>query len=442
MNKSKVSVVRYEAPVESVRKAVDLCHGLDSLPTGPVKVFVKPNIVFWARNVDFPKWGVLTTSRVVHDVVMLLKERGVQDITIGEGSVTYDAKHTEPSPQAFEGLGYANLVKRYGVKLINVFDRPFEKVDLGDGITLNFNSDFVNSDFVVSLPVMKTHAQTVVSLGIKNFKGLIDVNSRRKCHSADPEKNLDFMISKLADRLPPSLTLLDGIFTNERGPSFDGRIRRNNILVASRDIFEADKVGARLLGYDPSEVPHLAHALKRAGKAFDLSAVEVIGEKIEDLTMKLEYSFAYNEAGSLPIPFEKMGIKGLSYPKYDGSLCTGCSVLTSVLLLAIAGAWRGEPWDDVEVLTGKFMKPTPGMKKTLLLGKCMYSAHKDNPDIKQAIAVKGCPPNLDEVVNAVHELGIAIDGELIKNVDASPAVFLSRYKGKPEFDASLFRIDD
>ena len=108
--------------------------------------------------------------------------------------------------------------------------------------------------------------QTVVSLGIKNLKGLIDVNSRRKCHSVDPEKNLDFMVSKLADRLPPSLTLLDGIFTNERGPAFDGRIRRSNILVASQDVFTADRVGARILGYGPSEVPHLAHALSEPEK--------------------------------------------------------------------------------------------------------------------------------------------------------------------------------
>ncbi len=442
MNKSKVSIVRYEAPFESVRKAVELCHGLDSLPAGPVRVFIKPNIVFWAGRVDFPKWGVITTSRVVHDVVALLKERGVNDITIGEGSATYDPKKPEPSPQAFATLGYPELTKRYGVKVINVFDRPFEKVDLGDGVTLNFNSDFVNSDFVVTLPVMKTHAQTVVSLGVKNLKGLIDVNSRRKCHSADPERNLHFMISKLADKLPRSLAVLDGIFTNERGPAFDGRMRRSNILVASTDVFAADKVGARILGYEATEVPHLAHVLKRAGRALDLSDVEVIGEKVEDLTTRLEYSFAYNETGALPAPMEKMGIRGLSYPKYDESLCTGCSILTGVLLTTIAMAWRGEPWDDVEVLTGKIMKPSPGMKKTLLLGKCMYTAHKNNADINQMIAVKGCPPNLDEVVNAVHELGIMIDREVIKNLDMAPAVFLSRYQGKPEFDASLFKVED
>ena len=74
MGKSLVSIVRYEEPLESVRKAVGLCGGLDHL-SARAKVFIKPNIVFWTRKVDFPKWGVITTSRLVEDMVVLLKER-------------------------------------------------------------------------------------------------------------------------------------------------------------------------------------------------------------------------------------------------------------------------------------------------------------------------------------------------------------------------------
>jgi uncharacterized protein (DUF362 family) len=45
MKKYKVAVVKYEKPLESVRKAVDLCAGLDHMPAG-ARVFIKPNIVF------------------------------------------------------------------------------------------------------------------------------------------------------------------------------------------------------------------------------------------------------------------------------------------------------------------------------------------------------------------------------------------------------------
>ena len=86
MGKPVVSIVRYEENQGSVRKAVELCGGLDHLPSR-AKVFIKPNIVFWTHKVAFPKWGVITTSRTVEAMVILLKERGVEEITIGEGIV-------------------------------------------------------------------------------------------------------------------------------------------------------------------------------------------------------------------------------------------------------------------------------------------------------------------------------------------------------------------
>ncbi|MFC1859432.1 DUF362 domain-containing protein [Thermodesulfobacteriota bacterium] len=439
MRKTKVAIVRYEKPTESVRQAVALSQGLDHMPA-KARVFIKPNIVFWSRSVPIPKWGVITTSRVVEDMVILLKEQGIDDIIIGEGTVLAHPKDNETMPHAFETLGYNNLKKRYGVKTISIFERPFEKVDLGDGVELNFNSDILNSDFVVDVPVMKTHAQAVVTLGIKNLKGAIDIPSRKIAHSADPQKDLNFIIAKLADRMPPIFTLLDGIYTNERGPGFEGRMHRSNLLVASADILSADMVGAKVLGYEPSQIPHLVHAARNRKRPNDLSDIEVVGEKIEDVASFHEHAFPYTEDGSLPAAIAKRGISGLSYKKYDTTICTYCSPVNIALLTAIVGAWQGEPWDDVEVLSGKAMHPTPGKKKTILLGKCMYEANKDHPDIQEMLAIKGCPPPPKQIVKVLHQAGIQIDPDIINNLDRLPGMFMKRYEGKPEFDEELFRV--
>lgn len=439
MEKPLVALVRYESPYESVKKAVTLCNGFQALPPN-ARVFIKPNIVFWNRFTPFPKWGVVTTSRVIEDVVVLLKEHGINDITIGEGSVLFDPKDHETPAHAFEHLGYNELKKRLGINVVNVFERPFEKTDLGNGVLLNFNADFLESDFVVNVPVMKTHAQTVVSLGIKNLKGMIDMNSRKKCHAADPTRDLHFMVAHLANRLPASLTILDGIFTNERGPGFDGKMRRSNVLIASTDVFSADKVGAKILGYDVPQVPHLLHASRLFHRTEDLSDLEIVGGKTEDFAMNLRYSFTYNESNTLPLPFEKMGIKGVSYPKYDESLCTYCSVLTGIILTAIAFAWQGESWDDVEVLTGKVMKPTPDRKHTILLGKCLYEANRDHPDIEKMITIKTCPPSPQAVVKALHQVGIMVNPSIFDHIEQAPGFFMERYAGKPDFDESLFRV--
>lgn len=439
MNRHTVALVRYETPLESVRRATELSHGLAHLQAH-AKVFIKPNIVFWAKSVAFPKWGVLTTSRVVEDMVHVLKDQGIDNITIGEGLTLFNPKDRETPAEAFEGLGYGILGKRYGVKFVNVHERPFEKVDLGDGIELKFNADILRSDFVVNLPVLKTHAQTVVSLGIKNLKGMLHVSSRKRCHSADPAKDLHFHVARLADKLPPSFTLLDGIYTLERGPAFDGKVKRSNILVASRDILSADLVGARVLGIDPSAVPHLVHAARNLSRPVDLSDVEVQGETIEDLTIPHRYSFPYNEKGTLPIQMERMGIQGLEYRKYDTTMCTYCSALTGTILTSIALAWKGRPWDNVEVLTGKIMKPTPG-KKTILLGQCLYKAHKDHPNIDDMIAIKTCPPSPDAVIDALKKVGIEVNPYLLQNVERAPGLMMQRYQGKSEFDEAFFTIE-
>jgi uncharacterized protein (DUF362 family) len=439
MKKNLVSIVKYEKPLDSVRKAAELSHGLDHLPS-QAKVFIKPNIVFWTKATNFPKYGVVTTSRIVEDMVVLLKERGIDDITIGEGTVLKDPKDMETQLHAYESLGYGKLKIRYGVNPINIWQRPFEKVDLGDGVEVKFNTDILNSDFVVDLPVMKTHSMTRVSLGIKNLKGMIDIPSRKKCHNTHPVKNLHFWVSRLADKMPPMFALIDGIYTAELGPNIDGRMHRSNLLVASADVLSADMVGAKVLGYEPDSVPHLVHAARHRQRPLDLSDIRIVGESIETVAKPHKYDFEYNEDQTLPLPMANMGIQGLSYYKYDLSLCTYCSGITSTILAAIAKAWKGKPWNDVEILSGKVMTPARGKKKTILFGKCMYQAHKDNPDIQEMIPIKGCPPKPENVYKALKKSGIEVDPAIFENIDLAPGKFLKRYEGKPEFDESFFKI--
>lgn len=438
--KNIVAIVRYMEPFNSVRKLVDLCKGLDGLSSS-TRVFIKPNIVFWTEATNFPKWGVITTSRVVEDIIAVLKDYGVNDITIGEGTVVFDPKDKTMQYRAFEGLGYKVLKERYGIKYVNLFERPFEKIDLGDDVKLNFSTEILNSDFVVNLPVLKTHAQTVVSLGIKNIKGTIDIPSRKRCHNSDPGKDLNVLIARLADKMPPMFTLIDGIFTNERGPNIDGLARRSDLLIGSRDVFSADIVGARILGYEASDVPHLVYAAKNRGRSLDFDEIETVGEEIESVASYHAYDFPYNVQETLPLLMEKMGVKGLSYRKYDLTMCTYCSTINTLLFQAIIAAWKKIPWDDVEILTGKSMKPTPGKKKTILIGKCIYQANKDNPDIQEMIAVKGCPPQPEALFKALKQAGIDVDPEVFKEADKIPGIQLKKYKGKKGFDEQFFRIE-
>ena len=438
MGMNVVGVARYITPVDSVREVIELAGGLNRISKS-ARVFIKPNIVFWSRSVAFPKWGVITTSRVVEDTVRLLKEYGVNDVTLGEGTVVLDPKDKETQEDAYRYLGYRSLEKQYGIKCVKVFERPFEKVDVGDGVTLNFNTDILNSDVVINLPVLKTHAQAVVSLGVKNLKGTIDVKSRKKCHNVDGDKDLHFYISRFIQKFPCMLTVIDGIYSNERGPGFDGKARRTNLLIASWDVLSADFVGAKILGYTPEQVPHLAHTAQFYSKPLDMSDIQTSGLDVESVASFHDYTFPYNEDNTLPMPLVKMGISGISYPKYDTSLCTYCSLLTGAVLTSIAMAWKGSPWPNVEVLTGKLMKPTPG-KKSIMIGKCLFEANKNNPELKDTIFVKTCPPSPDKIIEALNQSGIEINPDILMNLDKFPAFFMKKYVNNPEFEESFFQI--
>ena len=441
MEKHRVAIGRYRKETKSLRRVVELSGAFDNLK-GDEKVFLKPNIVFWAPIPDYPPYGVVTTSRIMEDTIILLKERGIKDITIGEGTVTMDPKDFKTTQYAFEALGYNRFKKKYGINVINVLERPFEKLDLGNEIQLNFNSDALNSDVIVSLPVLKTHSQAKVTLSLKNLKGFIDVPSRKKCHNPDTEKNLEYYLYHLPKQLPPVIPIIDGIYTNDLGPGYDGNMRRSNILIASSDMLSADKVGAMVLGYEPSDVSYLSYYAQEINRPIDFSDVEVVGKSIESVRDPHRYQFPYTDDHMLPIALSKQGVKGLSYRQYDNTTCTYCSILTGLLPIAITYAWnssQGDPWDDVEVIMGKRMNPTPGKKKTILLGQCMVNKHRNNPDINEMIPIKGCPVKPENIAKAFHQAGVEIHPDFFTNLDNIPRFFGLAYKHRfNEFQMSHF----
>lgn len=437
MEKYKAAIVRYESGSNSLRNVVELSGSFEHLKPGS-RVFIKPNIVFWTNKTDFPKYGVITTSRIIEDTIIYLKEMGIGDITLGEGITTFKPGDREIPEHAYRSMGYELFKKKYGIEVINVFERPFKKFKLDNGISLNINSDILDCDHVINIPVLKTHAQTKVSLGIKNLKGMLDIGSRKICHNHDVVHDLDYMVSRLPDFFPDMITIIDGIYTLEWGPVIDGRARRSNILIASADLLTADMIGAGVLGYEPGDVGHIRLRAQHTGRNMDFSDIEIHGEKLEDVRHHHRYEFPYNDEGTLPAAMAKSGIAGLSYRKYDNTLCTYCSFLTGAVLTAIAKAWKGTPFDNVEILSGKIMEPSAGRNKTILLGQCMYKKHKDNPVINEMIPVKGCPPDPGECVKALQKSGIEVNPDIIMNFEKLGGFYLNRYKDKPEFDDSFY----
>ena len=430
-----MSIVKFGDQKQNITRAVQMCGGLGFMQkiTPSDKVLLKPNLVMRDEQFALPKYGVLTTSVVVEAVIKLLAEAGCKNVVIGEGSADVPQGGTRTA-LPFDGLGYDKMQKRYGLKLVDFNRGPFEKVDFGS-FSLDIAREALEADFIINLPVLKTHNLTKVSLGFKNLKGCLKKSSKMYCHH--PHIPLDTFVSFLGEKLYPDLTIIDGIYSLEKGPIVTGKAYRKDLLVASTDMFAADVVGSRLMGFSPEEIGHLNDFASRNNRNIKGTDLEIAGEPLEVPDKPYQWDWKWKEDDSGPTAFARRGITGVFYPKYDATICSGCSFFNNLLLVLLIDAYHGEPFPNIEFLSGKQRLSQGGYNKTFLFGNCIIKANYNNPHIKEAVKITGCPPSIDTIVKALNENGISADIEAYRKYRQS---LMDRYLGKKEFSEELFMV--
>jgi len=402
--KSSVSLVRYTVSPDSLKDALTLCGGFEELDTH-AKVLIKPNLVTWDDQYTIAPFGVFTTTRLIEDLIILLKDYGCRDISIGEGSVEFTKG--VGTMAAYAGLGYPSLVAKYGIKLIDFNASESLAVKTPNGLTLHLAKEALGSDFLINFPVLKTHAQTKVSLGLKNLKGCLKTPSKKLCHHVN--LGLENCFTFVADYVKPALTIVDGIYALERGALHFGNAFRKDIIIASRDILAADMVAAKTIGFNPEGITHFVEYGTRHNRSLTLGDYDVRGGVLADHVHPLKWDWGWTKDNTGPSIFEKFGVTGMAVPKYDETLCSGCSPFANMVNILVLSAFKGEPLPKVEILNGKKMQARPGYDKTVLIGNCIIKANKENTNIRKAIKVMGCPPNPDNVIAALKESGIDIN---------------------------------
>ncbi|MGA2670269.1 MAG: DUF362 domain-containing protein [Dehalococcoidia bacterium] len=383
-----VSLVKFDGSLDSLRKAIELCGGFEKLNKND-RVLIKPNNCF--RHKIMPPYGMVTTSWIIEGVVQLLLEYGCRDISIGEGAIIGIFDELEPyTKQCFRGTGIEKIAKKYGVKLVDFNAGAFSELDL-EGIKVQVSRTALDTDFLINIPVLKTHFQTKVSLGFKNLKGCLSKDSKKRFHIS---KRLDNLVCLLNEAIQNDLVIIDGIYMLERGPeTLAGVAHRKDLIIASPDVFECDVVGATILGIEPAQVNYLQEFAQRHGRSFDLSAIQIKGKDIESLREQLEWRFEPDKELLTPAK-----ITGLSAPYPGQSLCSACGA-TLALALSIFGKDNpGMDFGGVALYYGLGLKPERDTQKIFLYGDC---AIKSNKGLQNAINIEGCPPTLTKTLLAL-----------------------------------------
>lgn len=336
-------------------------------------VLLKPNMGRIVPNTS----GIVTSRAVILAVIEYFLATGVGKLILGDSPII-----GVNSMEAFARAGIAPAAMPEGAVLLDLDAEKPAKLKIPEGRLikgLKVCAPVPKADYIVSLPVMKTHMHTVVSLGVKNMKGCLYRKEKVKLHKLEgksgmEEKTLDIAISDLASALLPNLTIIDGTVGMEGfGPS-SGETVNPGLLVAGTDPVAADAIAARLMGFHPRDIPSLRLCCERGLGEIDENRIEVIPADYA------AYITPFKPAPlSVDIEFEGVFV-------YDNGACSGC---TSTLLLFLK-RHESELRDlfgkeDIHIYVGGKNKVVP-RKNTIFIGRCT------GKNKNKGLFIQGCPP--------------------------------------------------
>jgi len=275
--KSSVSIVKCqdydeEKVIVALRESIHLIGGIQTFVNQGSRVLLKPNLLY-GRS---PEKAVTTHPAILKGMIQLVREAGGIPF-IGDspsvGSLT----------RAAEKSGIKAVADEMKCPLVE-FDRPVVPRDGGGKIfkKLEIDRTVLETDVVINLPKWKTHAQMLLTLGVKNVFGCIPGPRKAQCHlmAGEDAKTFARILVDVYRTVQPSLTILDGIIGMEGNGPNSGHPISIGLILASGDSLSLDQIVCDLLGISRK-------SLLTNRVAFDQGLtrgeIDVLGEKVEDV---------------------------------------------------------------------------------------------------------------------------------------------------------------
>lgn len=223
-------------------------------------VFIKPNLTYSCF-----KKGVTTTPAVIETAIAILKDLGVRRICVGEGEGGYNTFRMADTLASF---GADKWRKEFGIEVAVVNDwesMPITVHNRHGSYTAHFPRALRDEfDGMITIPVPKVHAMTVMSGAVKNQWGLVQDGMRLRLHLALPE-----LLYEFHQQVGPVGVIIDGTYGLTRnGPMLDGVVLDLGWVAAASEVWTADVALAGIMNVDPLTVPYLKYALER-GVAYE-----------------------------------------------------------------------------------------------------------------------------------------------------------------------------
>lgn len=281
MSGARVALVRAR-PETAVEDCVRACRlgGLEDALAKDAPTVLKPNISW---HLFFP--GANTTPWQLDGAIEALRKCGAPEIvSLGNETVVCDGKKGERLNRLDGVFERARVERRYnfgpsGTPWVEY--RPRAEMLVLDSIFPEGIRvpEMLLGRNVFHLPTLKCHIYTTVTCSMKNaFGGLIH-RKRHWTHAVIHETLVDLLAIQ-KEIHPCIFTLADGTTAGDGPGPRTMRPVEKNVLLAGADPVAIDAVAAKLMGFEPMELPFIRIAHERGLGQGDLREIELVGDEV------------------------------------------------------------------------------------------------------------------------------------------------------------------
>jgi uncharacterized protein (DUF362 family) len=367
-----------------VSKTIDKSCNFKRLVQGKV-VLIKPNLV----RPGLTRLHITTDLRVIYSVAEKALRNGAKRVILGE-----KPGYKLSARQAFRDSGSEEIVKRLNIETSYFDEEKTVEVEVPEATVFKkivVPRILMECDTFINLPKVKTHMQSLVSLGIKNLHGLTLDDQRLFCHHND----LGYKLVDILRVRMPSLTVADAICPMEgQGPLLGHNIEGFNTVIAGEDVVAVDAVTCSLMGVDPLEVEVIRIANSEGLGCGELDKIKVVGANPKKIKRAFQRA-CMSSMGAFR-----------NIISMEGGACMGCmsSVRHSLDRLLFENKLQTLQ-KPVTVHSGclhqKRCEPLNG--DDWLLGDCACQVAEQTGTnyINKAHLIRGCPPHVFDLYKAM-----------------------------------------